>query len=299
MSAVLKSVLPDFSDAVKPAAPAVPQAARTTPWLPTRVVKLPKRSGEDAPVPSDTTPRNAMPLAPMTVPDALNALRSLVQTAPPSSAAAPTPVRTEPERPTEDTLSSPWTGLKRSSPTPQAEPAGPAETPEERAAALAEAEARGLEQGLTQARAEAQAQHEAEREAFTMRLAEERARWCEGEAERLADGFSAALRALDADLTQRIGRLLVPVLNDALRRRALDEFSVALGRLLAEPGQAAIRVSGPEDLLDALRKRLGLQAEGVTFEPSAAPEVSVIADQTVLETRLAAWTRLLTAAAEG
>ncbi len=161
--------------------------------------------------------------------------------------------------PAEDTLSSPWTGLKRSSPTPQAEPA---ETPEERAAALAEAEARGLEQGLAQARAEAQAQHEAEREAFAARLAEERARWCEGEAERLAEGFSAALRALDADLTQRIGRLLVPVLSDALRRRALDDLSVALGRLLAEPGQAAIRVSGPEDLLDALRNGSAARPRG-------------------------------------
>lgn len=295
MSAVLKSVLPDFSDAVKPTVPAAPQVPRTTPWLPTRVVKLPKRSGEYAPLPADTTPRNVMPLAPMTVPEALNALRSLVQTAPPSTT-APAPSEAAPGRPAEDTLSSPWTGLKRSSPTPQAEPA---ETPEERAAALAVAEARGREEGLAQARAEAQAQHEAEREAFAARLAEERARWCEGEAERLADGFSAALRALDADLTQRIGRLLVPVLSDALRRRALDDLSVALGRLLAEPGQAAIRVSGPKDLLDALRERLGSQAEGMSFDPSAAPEVSVIADQTVMETRLAAWTRLLTDAAEG
>ena len=289
MSAVLKSVLPDFSSAVKPAAPAAPQAPRTTPWLPTRVVKLPKRSETDEPA------HNPMPLAPMTVPEALNALRLLVQATPPS-AAAPAPVEAEPEHPAEDTLSSPWTGLKRSSPTPQAEPA---ETPEERAAALAEAEARGREEGLAQARAEAQVQHEAEREAFAARLAEERARWCEGEAERLAEGFSAALRALDADLTQRIGRLLVPVLSDALRRRAMDELGVALGRLLAEPGQAAIRVSGPEDLLDALCERLGSQAEGVTFDPGAAPEVSVVADQTVMETRLAAWTRLLTAAAEG
>lgn len=137
----------------------------------------------------------------------------------------------------------------------------------------------------------------AEREAFAAELAAERARWSESEAEQLAAGFAAALRALDADLTQRIGRLLVPVLSDALRRRAVDDLAQALGRLTADPNHAAIRVSGPEDLLAALRRRLGDQADGIAFASGAAPEVSVVADQTVIETQLAAWTRLLAAAA--
>ena len=105
------------------------------------------------------------------------------------------------------------------------------------------------------------------------------------------------MRALDADLTRRIGRLLVPVLTDALRRRAVDDLAQALGRLTADPNHAAIRVSGPEDLLAALGQRLGAQADGIAFAPGAAPEVSVVADQTVIETQLAAWTRLLAAAA--
>lgn len=276
MSAILASVLPDFSDAVKPPAP------RTTPWMPTRVVKLPPRQAEP-----EMPARPAMPLQPMTVPEALNALQVLVNPAPP-----PAPVSVP--APAPESLDSPWTGLKRTSLAPEAEPV---ETPEERAALIADAEARGREQGLAEARAEALAAMEAEREAFAARLKEERTRWCESEADRLSSAFTAALSALDADLTQRIGRLLVPVLTDALRRRAMDELAVSLGRLLADPGHAAIRVSGPEDLLDALREKLGPLAGPVTFEPGEAPEVAVVADRTVMETRLAAWTRVLAAAA--
>lgn len=273
MSAILASVLPDFSDAVKPPPP------RAIPWMPTRVVKLPPRVAEpEAPA------RPPMPLQPMTVPEALNALQVLVN---------PAPVEKPVEKPPSAPLDSPWAGLKRSSLTQEAEPA---ETPEERAAFMAEAEARGREQGLAEARAEALAVLEAEREAFAARLAEERARWCESESERLSAAFAAALGALDADLTQRIGRLLVPVLTDALRRKAMDELAVALGRLLADPNHAAVRVSGPEDLCAALRGKLGPLADTVTFEPGEAPEVAVVADRTVLETRLAAWTRLLAAA---
>ena len=282
MSAILASVLPDFSDAVKPPAP------RATPWMPTRVVKLPPRQAE-----AEMPARPAMPLQPMTVPEALNALQVLVNPAPPP---APAPVATPaptPE-PVPVSLDSPWTGLKRTSLTPEAEPV---ETPEERAALIADAEARGREQGLAEARAEALAALEAEREAFAASLAEERAKWCESEADRLSSAFTAALSALDADLTQRIGRLLVPVLTDALRRRAMDELAVSLGRLLADPGHAVIRVSGPEDLLDALREKLGPLAGPVTFEPGDAPEVAVVADRTVMETQLAAWTRVLAAAA--
>lgn len=256
------------------------------------------------------------PLQPMTVPEALNALQALVGQPAARELEARFVARPEPQVPAReaptrpqaeviplvpqaaaDPFANPWSGLKRSAPAAPE----PVETPEERAARLEEAEARGREagraQGLAEARAEAEAAMAAEREAFAAELAAERARWSESEAERLAAGFAAALRALDADLTRRIGRLLVPVLTDALRRRAVDDLAQALGRLTADPNHAAIRVSGPEDLLAALRCRLGDQADGIAFAPGAAPEVSVVADQTVIETQLAAWTRLLAAAA--
>ncbi|WP_244936463.1 hypothetical protein [Methylobacterium currus] len=170
------------------------------------------------------------------------------------------------------------------------------ETPEERAALLAAAEERGRQQGLAEAREEAEIARRQAAEAAEARLAEARRHWSEAEAEALADGFSAALRALDATLSERIARLLVPVLTDALRRQALAELSGALTRLLAEPQAAQVRVSGPEDLLAALAARLGPLAACVSFTAAETAEVQVNADQTVIDTQLGAWTRLIAAA---
>lgn len=286
MSAILASILPDFSD-TPPSPPPAP-AARPLPWTPRRIVRTasPPQSPEEVPS-ADHAPQAKAPLQPMTVPEALSALQVLV---------APLAAEAAVEK-GGDPFANPWAGLKRQAPPPDA---SPAETPEERAALLAEAEARGRGLGLAEARAEAEVALAAEREGFAARMAEERMRWSESEAERLAAGFAGALRTLDADLTQRIGRLLVPVLTESLRRRAVDDLAQALGRLMADPNHAAIRVSGPEDLLADLGRKLGPLAGPVTFEPGDVPEVSVVADQTVMETQLAAWTRLLAAAvAEG
>ncbi|GEP03178.1 hypothetical protein [Methylobacterium oxalidis] len=208
--------------------------------------------------------------------------------APPPPARAVFPVAPVPN-PATDTFADPWIGLTRSGPG-----SAPAEPPEDREALLREAEARGRARGL----AEAEDRRAAEEAAFAARFEAERRRWSETEAEALAAGFSAALRALDASLTERIARLLAPVLTDALRRRALSELGAALSRLLADPHHAAIRVSGPQDLLDGLAARLGPLGAAVAFAPADLPEVQVSADQTVIETQLGAWTRLLSAAIE-
>ncbi|MET7247749.1 hypothetical protein ABZT49_30795 [Methylobacterium sp. EM32] len=170
------------------------------------------------------------------------------------------------------------------------------ETPEERAALLAAAEERGRQQGLAEAREEAAIARLHAAQAAEARLAEARRHWSEAEADALADGFAAALRALDATLSDRIARLLVPVLTDALRRQAVAELSGALARLLAEPQAVHVRVSGPEDLLAALAARLGPLAASVSFTAAETAEVQVSADQTVIDTQLGAWTRLIAAA---
>ncbi|MDR7040051.1 hypothetical protein J2X36_004831 [Methylobacterium sp. BE186] len=193
-----------------------------------------------------------------------------------------------------DTFADAWIRVPRSASAPPAS----AETPEDRETLLREAEARGRALGLADARAEAEARRASDEAAFAARFEAARRRWTETEAEALAAGFSAALRALDSGLTERIARLLVPVLTDALRRRALAELGAALARLLADPHHAAIRVSGPQDLLDALAARLGPLGASVAFAPAALAEVQVSADQTVIETQLGAWTRLLAAAIE-
>ena len=171
---------------------------------------------------------------------------------------------------------------------------------EDREALVAAAGARGREQGRAEAWAEAQTQAAQEREAqralFEEGLAQARRDWTEAQGETLAAGFAAAMQALDATLSDRVARLIAPVLGQALQRQALDELGVALRRILAEPQRPAVRVRGPADLIAALEAGLGALSSGIAFEADAGPEVSVSAGETVIETELAAWSRLIAAA---
>ncbi|AMB43690.1 MULTISPECIES: hypothetical protein [Methylobacteriaceae] len=170
---------------------------------------------------------------------------------------------------------------------------------EDREALIAAAEVRGREQGRAEALEEWSAQAALERAAqqalFEEGLAQARRDWTEAQGEILAQGFVAAMQALDATLSDRVARLIAPVLGQALQRQALDELGAALKRILAEPQQAAVQVRGPDDLIAALAARFG-GSTGIAFEAAEGPEVTVRAGETVIETELAAWSRLITAA---
>ncbi|WP_058620303.1 hypothetical protein [Methylobacterium indicum] len=287
MNAAISRYLPEFPAAPVGAQPAAPETF-DDPWA--GLARAPHRPAS----PSEAAP------ADLRVAEAL--LREIVQPLPvPRPAAAQpaaeafAPIRFAPLRPE---APAPEAGPAPLQPAFKSEPRRDPkrETPEERAALLAAAEERGRQQGLAEAREEAEIARRQADEAAELRLEAARRHWSAAEAEALADGFSAALRALDATLSDRIARLLAPVLTDALRRQAMAELSGALARLLGQPQAANVRVSGPEDLLAALAARLGPLADTVSFTPSQTAEVQVSADQTVIDTQLGAWTRLIAAA---
>ncbi|MEE8627203.1 MULTISPECIES: hypothetical protein [Methylobacterium] len=299
MNAAISRYLPEF-----PAAPAGgPSTLPETfddPWA--GLARAPRRAAAPSGTDRSDIPVTDLCVADLRVAEAL--LREVVQPAPrPAAPPAPphpaaeafAPIRFAPLRPEEPAgedrpaaLKAPVAGEPRRD--------SRRETPEERAALLAAAEERGRQQGLAEAREEAEIARRQADEAAEIRLEAARRHWSQAEAEALADGFSAALRALDATLSDRIARLLAPVLTDALRRQAVAELSGALSRLLGQPQAANVRVSGPEDLLAALATRLGPLADTVSFTPAETAEVQVSADQTVIDTQLGAWTRLIAAA---
>lgn len=134
---------------------------------------------------------------------------------------------------------------------------------------------------------------------LTERLATARAEWTEAEADRLASGMGAAFAALETRISDVLARILMPFVGEAMRRRAIDEATQAIGGLLSQPLPAesappAITVRGPEDLLAALKERLGEPA-GVVFTVAPGVEIEASCADTLIETRLGAWTDLLTA----
>ncbi len=129
---------------------------------------------------------------------------------------------------------------------------------------------------------------EAERRAFAARLADERAGWAAEEGARLGDALQAALAGIEARIAASVARILRPLIGAALRGKAVDELHNAIGPML-RADQAMIAISGAPDILAALQGRLADAPAGITFTPNASTDVQIVADQTIIESRISAW----------
>lgn len=163
------------------------------------------------------------------------------------------------------------------------EPAGP-----DIEAITREAEARGRAAGEAAAR-EIAARDAAEAERrFAEHLAAARAEWAEQQAERMAGALTAGVAELEARLSAAMVPILLPFLRVEVARQALDELAALMGPMLAREDRPVLKISGPADLLERLKARLG-DPPACVFEVSELADVRVIAGETVLETQIRAW----------
>lgn len=127
-------------------------------------------------------------------------------------------------------------------------------------------------------------------------LVEARARWAAEEAVPLADGFRQALASLEETLGDAAGAALEPLVEDALRLVAVRELRAAIADLVTAGLGGRIAVSGPADLIDALMLALGeagIDPAALDVTHGSTAEVSVVADNSAIETRLGAVTEAL------
>lgn len=158
-----------------------------------------------------------------------------------------------------------------------------------KAGMLDEAHAKAFASGKAAAEAQTAAKLE-EREASHRReLASAREAWTQQEGGRLAEQLVKGLEELEARLADTMARILEPFLAAELRRKAIADLVESLSALRAQDKAAVVGVSGPPDLLDALRARLEGRLDNVTYHPGQVNEVRVTLGQTILETRVGAW----------
>ena len=155
-------------------------------------------------------------------------------------------------------------------------------------------------EAVAAALAEAETAHAAALEALAERhaadLVEARARWAAEEAVPLADGFRQALASLEETLGDAAGAALEPIVEEALRLVAVRELRAAITDLVTAGLGGRIAVSGPADLIDALVLALseaGIDAAAMDITHGNTAEVSVVADNSAIETRLGAVTEAL------
>lgn len=159
---------------------------------------------------------------------------------------------------------------------------------EELAQKLEEAHGRGQEEGRAAAWAELDLKLADERARHEERIASERETWLADEGQRMSGGIGSAFQELEASIADSVARILKPFLAAALREQVLAELAETLTALLAGE-HTLLKVSGPESLLKALRERMGAHLGCVEYAPSGGLDVSVVADHTVVESRLQAW----------
>jgi hypothetical protein len=124
-------------------------------------------------------------------------------------------------------------------------------------------------------------------------LAAERARWVEEESATLVARIGEGFGELESRLAEKTARALRPFLRDAVREQAVEALCETLRRLLHSRPSATLEMAGPEDLLDAVMRRLGGHDGKIAIRVTGEPDIRVVCDETTIETQIALWVRSL------
>ena len=152
-----------------------------------------------------------------------------------------------------------------------------------------EAYVRGVEDGKAAVEAEIAARLEEQKATFERDLVVARQSSCLEQGARIADQIQAAIGELEGRITDSTERVLRPFLDQAIRVQAIVELRATLQELVGKTPGITLEISGPEDLLAAVRASLPASSATVSYIANEACDVQVKAGASILETRIAAW----------
>ena len=152
-----------------------------------------------------------------------------------------------------------------------------------------EAYVRGVEDGKAAVEAEIAARLEEQKATFERDLVASRESSCLEQGARIAEQLQAAIGDLEGRITDSTERVLRPFLDQAIRVQAIVELRATLLELVGKTPGITLEISGPEDLLAAVRASLPASNATVSYIANEACDVQVKAGASILETRIAAW----------
>jgi hypothetical protein len=130
-----------------------------------------------------------------------------------------------------------------------------------------------------------------ERVRGAIRLGEERAKWSDQQAVAIVNGFTTACRELETNIASSVARILQPFLADAVRDKAVAALIEQISALTCNSPVPVFRISGPSDVLERVKAQLDTaRRTGIEYQAADTLEIRVVADQTVIETQMSAWT---------
>ena len=177
------------------------------------------------------------------------------------------------------------TVLARTLPAPQL-----VENTQERLnARLEEAYQRGLREGRESARVEAEETSRQRQADLAKAASDERDAFRADECAALAEKISLGLKTIETLIAESVARILKPYLIDAHSKQVLGALHETLTRMFSSPISDIIEISGPEGLVDPLRKALAPYSIRCDFKITQAIDVKVKIRQTLIESQLKRW----------
>jgi len=156
------------------------------------------------------------------------------------------------------------------------------------------------DEALAEARAEFEQIRAADRAEHERQLEERERQFAETTGGVLLGHLSDGLAKIERALCEQTARVLARFLDKAIRERALRELSETVAALIAGGGAVTAKIVGPEPLVARLRELLDASTgPAIELVVGITPEVTVTIDDTIIETRIAAWMDRVNAAIEG
>ncbi len=149
---------------------------------------------------------------------------------------------------------------------------------------------RGLAEGYAVAKAEFEQKLEREQQAFAEKVAEERQKLLSETAVKFAADVTEAGIELQNKIAGVAARILEPMILNVAQRQAVTNFVDHLSSITTDVRRPVLRLTGPAQLLELMRSKLGVRAIAIELRPGPEVEASITIDQVVLETQLQAWT---------
>ncbi len=146
-----------------------------------------------------------------------------------------------------------------------------------------------FEEGRESARRELEDERARMGEKLEIEVAAARAIWVGEEAERLAGAHRAAFESFEMRCAQAVANILRPFTTQLVIGRVTEALVENLEVLFKGRAQASFEISGPADLLDALREKFASRDAAVAYKPDDKIDVRVLSGDTIIETQLGAW----------
>jgi hypothetical protein len=146
-----------------------------------------------------------------------------------------------------------------------------------------------LANGAEEFRLELAARTEAMEARFKAELEAARKSWVEEVGEDLAGLISEALTGIEHRVGQSLQDIMLPFVDTLIPQAAVVEFMAILKKALQDDFEGALCLSGPNDMVAAVKDKLGSRKFEIVCEPSACLELRAKSKDFVISTRIKAW----------